>query len=41
VLWPTIARLLPDYPDVHVELSIDSGFSDIVNDRFDAGVRLG
>lgn len=41
VLWPTIARLLPDYPDIHVELSIDSGLSDIVSDRFDAGVRLG
>lgn len=41
VLWPALRRLLPDYPDIHVELSIDSGFSDIVSDRFDAGVRLG
>ena len=41
VLWPKLARLLPAYPDVHVELSINSGFADVVSDRFDAGVRLG
>jgi DNA-binding transcriptional LysR family regulator len=41
VLWPALEKLLPDYPDVHVELSIDSGLTDIVSDRFDAGVRLG
>jgi DNA-binding transcriptional LysR family regulator len=41
VLWPVLERLLPDYPDVHVELSIDSGLTDIVAERFDAGVRLG
>lgn len=41
VLWPMLDRLLPAYPDIHVELSIDSGFSDIVTERFDAGVRLG
>jgi DNA-binding transcriptional LysR family regulator len=33
--------LLPDYPDIHVELAIDSGLTDIVAERFDAGVRLG
>ncbi|QNA85271.1 LysR family transcriptional regulator [Sphingomonas sp. So64.6b] len=41
VLWPALAKLLPDYPDIHVELAIDSGLADIVADRFDAGVRLG
>lgn len=41
VLWPVLERLLPDYPDVNVELSVDTGFRDIVADRFDAGVRLG
>ncbi len=41
VLWPVLERLLPDYPDIHVELSIDSALSDIVTERFDAGVRLG
>lgn len=41
ILWPALKRLLPEYPDIHVELMIDSGFSDIVAERFDAGVRLG
>ncbi|NLR98427.1 LysR family transcriptional regulator [Rhizobium sp. P38BS-XIX] len=41
VLWPAIERLLPQYPDINIELSIDSGFRDIVAERFDAGVRLG
>lgn len=41
VLWPKLARLLPDYPDVKVELSIDSALTDIVAERFDAGVRPG
>jgi DNA-binding transcriptional LysR family regulator len=41
ILWPVLRRLLPDYPEIHVELSIDSSFADIVSGRFDAGVRLG
>ncbi len=41
ILWPALAKLLPDYPDIHMELSIDSSFTDIVTERFDAGVRLG
>jgi DNA-binding transcriptional LysR family regulator len=41
VLWPVLERLLPNYPDVSVELSVDTGLRDIVADRFDAGVRLG
>ncbi|WP_042695954.1 LysR family transcriptional regulator [Azospirillum sp. B506] len=41
VLWPALERLLPDYPDIHVELSLDSALADIVTERFDAGVRLG
>jgi DNA-binding transcriptional LysR family regulator len=41
ILWPALARLLSDYPDVHVELSVDPGLTDIVAGRFDAGVRLG
>jgi DNA-binding transcriptional LysR family regulator len=40
VIWPKISRLLPGYPDVHVELSIDAALANIVNERFDAGVRL-
>jgi DNA-binding transcriptional LysR family regulator len=41
VLWPALEKLLRRYPDIHVELSIDSGLRDIVAERFDAGVRLG
>ena len=41
IVWPALARLLPVYPDIEVELSVHSGFIDIVEERFDAGVRLG
>ena len=41
VLWPTLEKLLPDYPDIHVEICIDNAFTDIVAERFDAGIRLG
>ena len=41
ILWPAVAKLLADYPDVQFELSVDAGFVDIVAGRFDAGVRLG
>ena len=41
ILWPVISRLLPDYPDVKVEVNVESRFTDIVAERFDAGVRLG
>ncbi len=41
LLWPVLQKLLPDYPDVRVELTIDAGFTDIVAERYDAGVRLG
>jgi DNA-binding transcriptional LysR family regulator len=41
VLWPAMERLLPDYPDIKIELSIDNGLVDIVAERFDGGVRLG
>ena len=33
--------MLPDYPDIKLEISIDSGLTDIVAERYDAGVRLG
>lgn len=41
VLWPAIDRLASDYPDINVEVSVESGLVDIVADRYDAGVRLG
>lgn len=41
VLWPALARLLPRYPDIKVEISTDYGLTDIVAERYDAGIRLG
>ncbi len=41
LLWPKLDKLLPHYPDIKVELVIDYGLTDIVAERFDAGVRLG
>lgn len=41
ILWPTILQFLPSYPDIKVEISTDAALTDIVTDRFDAGVRLG
>jgi hypothetical protein len=41
ILWPAFAKLLPNYPDIKVELTVDYGLVDIVAERYDAGVRLG
>jgi DNA-binding transcriptional LysR family regulator len=41
VLWPKLSKLLPQYPDIKVELIVDYGLRDIVADRYDAGVRTG
>ncbi|SIT59738.1 putative nucleic acid-binding regulator [Mesorhizobium prunaredense] len=41
VLWPVVNRLTAEHPDIQVELNIESGLTDIVAERYDAGVRLG
>src|SRR5882757_2457738 len=41
IFWPALATLLPRYPEIKVELIIDYGLTDIVAERYDAGVRLG
>jgi len=41
VVWPALRPVLRDYPDITLELYTDNGFRNIVEDRFDAGVRLG
>lgn len=41
VLQPALRRFLPEYPDVHVEVIVDYGLTDIVAQGYDAGVRLG
>ena len=41
VLWPALERLLPEYPEIKVEVAVDTGLTDIVAERFDAGIRSG
>src|SRR6266851_1064621 len=41
ILLPKLARLLRSYPDIKVEIINDYGLTDIVAQRFDAGVRDG
>jgi DNA-binding transcriptional LysR family regulator len=41
LLLPKLGPLLAQYPDIKVEISIDHGFTNIVEQRFDAGVRFG
>ncbi|AGN87606.1 LysR family transcriptional regulator [Enterobacter sp. R4-368] len=40
-VWPAIKPFLDAYPDVKVELTIDNTLTDIVSERYDAGIRLG
>ncbi|WP_286881750.1 LysR family transcriptional regulator, partial [Pantoea sp. UBA5037] len=41
LLRPMLPAFLEKYPDISVEISIDYGFTNIVSERFDAGIRLG
>ena len=41
VLWPKLVKFVRDYPDINVEISIDQSLTDIVAQRYDAGVRSG
>jgi DNA-binding transcriptional LysR family regulator len=41
IVWPALERFLPAYPDINVELIVEAGLTDIVAERYDAGVRLG
>lgn len=41
ILWPRLAPLLREHPDIHVEFDVSYGLRDIVAERFDAGVRMG
>ncbi len=41
VLWPVLKPFMARYPDIHIEVSVDDGLTDLVDGRFDAGVRLG
>ncbi|MDR5752428.1 MULTISPECIES: LysR family transcriptional regulator [unclassified Caballeronia] len=41
ILQPALAKILPDHPDIQVEVIVDYGLTDIVAEGYDAGVRLG
>jgi DNA-binding transcriptional LysR family regulator len=40
-LRPVLGAFLKSYPDITLELFVDYGFTNIVEERFDAGIRLG
>src|SRR5213594_1846674 len=37
ILWPKLAKVLPEYPDIKLEIIIEQGLTDIVAERYDAG----
>jgi DNA-binding transcriptional LysR family regulator len=41
ILLPKLAKLLREHPDIKVEIAVDYGLTDIVAQRYDAGVRSG
>lgn len=41
VLWPKLAKLLPQYPDIKIEIIVESRIAEIISERYDMGVRLG
>ncbi|MCE7029583.1 LysR family transcriptional regulator [Jiella avicenniae] len=41
LVWPKLAPVLKQYPELKVEIVSDYALADIVGERYDAGVRLG
>jgi DNA-binding transcriptional LysR family regulator len=41
LLQPALAKILPNHPDIQVEIIVDYGLTDIVAEGYDAGIRLG
>jgi DNA-binding transcriptional LysR family regulator len=41
ILWPAMEQIAVSYPDITLEIVIDFGLSNIVTERYDAGVRIG
>jgi DNA-binding transcriptional LysR family regulator len=41
VLWPRLAAVLPQYPDIHLEISSEYRMVDVAAERYDIGVRWG
>jgi DNA-binding transcriptional LysR family regulator len=40
-IWPVLSPFIAHWPDINVEVDIDNALTDIVSERFDAGIRLG
>lgn len=40
ILWPVISSIIKDYPEVQIELNLETKLTNLAEDRFDAGVRL-
>ncbi len=40
VLWPKLSKIVRDYPEVQIELNLESRLTDLAENRFDAGIRL-
>lgn len=41
VIWPKLEKVLPNYPDISVEIAVEYQRTDIETEKYDAGVRLG
>lgn len=41
ILLPALGRILPQYPDIQVEIIVDYGLTNIVAQQVDAGIRPG
>lgn len=41
MLWPKIAQFLPKYPEINIEINVNYGMIDIVEEQYDMGLRLG
>jgi DNA-binding transcriptional LysR family regulator len=41
VLWPALKNFMLQYPEINIEVTVDNGLTDIVDGRYDAGIRLG
>ena len=41
ILMPALAKILPKYPEIKVEVVIDYGLTNIIAEQYDAGIRPG
>lgn len=40
VLWPRLSQIVQDYPEIQIELNLESRLIDLAGERFDAGIRM-